>query len=150
MKSGKPVIRDIWASLVAKPGLGTRTGKETIIDKGWINAEGELIHHGMVQTHQEYAIKYLRDTKDPASKTPQGQTLTKVDDILLKRGWIRVQIYDTSGMGLQGSPEAIRAHGHAALALLPKPRRVYVMEWPSGETSLYTADELAAIGLVAS
>jgi len=147
MKTKKPVIADIWASLVAKPGLGKRTGKEQIVDKGWINEKGELIHHGMVQTHQEYAIQFLRDTKDPASKTPQGKSLMQVDDILLKRGWIRVQIYAGDGMGLQGLADAVKSYGHAALALLPKPKRVYVMDFPSGETSLYTGEELSAIGL---
>jgi len=149
MKTKKQSVADIWAALVSNPGLGKRTGKEQIIDKGWINAEGELVHHGMAQTHQEYAIKFLRDTNDPASRTKRGQTLTMVDDILLERGWIRVQIYAQGGMGLQGQPEVIRVHGHAALALLPGPRRVYVMEWPSGATSLYTAEQLAEIGLVA-
>lgn len=146
-KSSKKSVPDIWASLVSKPGLGKRTGKEQIVDKGWINEKGELIHHGMVQTHQEYAIQFLRDTKDPASKTPQGKSLMQVDDILLKRGWIRVQIYAGAGMGLQGLADAVKSYGHAALALLPKPKRVYVMEFPSGETSLYTGEELSAIGL---
>lgn len=147
MKTKKPVVADIWATLVSKRGLGQRTGREQIVDKGWINEKGELIHHGAGTTHQEWAIKFLRDTKDPASKTPEGKDLMRVDDILLERGYIRVQIYDNAGMGLQGKPEAIKAYGHAALALLPKPKRVYVAEWPSGETSLYTADELVAIGL---
>lgn len=140
-------IPDIWATLVSKKGLGQRTGKENIVDKGWINDKGELIHHGAGTTHQEWAIKFLRETNDPASKTPEGKDLMRVDDILLERGYIRVQIYDNAGMGLQGKPEAVKSYGHAALALLPKPKRVYVAEWPSGETSLYTADELKAIGL---
>lgn len=140
-------VPDIWAALVSKPGLGKRTGKEQIIDKGWINEKGELIHHGMATTHQEYAIRYLRETNDPASKTPEGQNLMKVDDILLQRGWIRVQVYANDGLGLQGSADAVKAHGHAALQLLPRPKRVYVMDFPSGDTSLYTADELSAIGL---
>lgn len=141
-------IAGIWASLMSKPGLGKRTSSEKIQDKAWINPHGELIHHGLNTTHQEWAIRFLRESNDPAAQTPEGQNLMKVDDILLGRGWVRVQIYDTKGMGLQGKPEAVKANGHAALALLPKPRRVYVMDFPSGETSLYTADELAAIGLV--
>jgi hypothetical protein len=147
MKTNKPVVADIWASLVSKPGLGKRTGRETIVDKAWIGPDGALIHHGVGTTHQEWAIMFLRETNDPASKTPDGQSLMKVDDILLRRGYIRVQIYANAGMGLQGQAEAVKTHGHAALALLPKPKRVYVMDFPSGETSLYTADELAAIGL---
>lgn len=141
------VIADGWKKLVAKPGTGQRTGKENIIDKAWIGPDGELIHHGPATTHQEWAIKFLRDTKDPAAKTIEGRTLTKVDNIMLKRGYIRVQIYDTAGMGLQGSEDAIRARGYVALQLLPKPRRVYVMLWPENETSMYAADELGAIGL---
>jgi len=143
----KAVVADIWASLVSKPGLGQRTGKEQIVDKGWIGPDGVLIHHGMGQTHQEWAIAFLRDSQDPAAETPEGRNPMQVDDILLKRGYIRVQIYSNGGMGLQGLAQAVKSYGHAALALLPKPKRVYVMDFPTGDTSLYTADELASIGL---
>lgn len=147
MKTNKPVVADIWAALVSKPGLGKRTGKETIVDKGWINDKGELIHHGMAQTHQEYAVQFLTETEGYTGSGSRSRDLMTVDDILLNRGWIRVQIYAGDGMGLQGLADAVKTHGHAALALLPRPKRVYVMDFPSGETSLYTADDLAAIGL---
>ncbi len=147
MKTKQPIVADIWATLVSKPGLGQRVGKETIVDKAWIGPGGELIHHGPAVTHQEWGVKFLRDTNDPASRTQKGKNLMTVDDILLKRGYIRVQIYANEGMGLQGKSDAVSSYGHAALALLPKPKRVFVADWPSGETSLYAADELAAIGL---
>jgi hypothetical protein len=140
------VIADRWAKMTSRPGLGQRTGKEQIVDKAWITPDGKLEHHGPAVTHQEWAIRFLRETKDPASKTPAGQSLVKVDPILLDRGWIRVQVYSNDGLGLQGSDEAIKARGHVALQLV-KPKRVYVMVYPDNETTMYLPDQLAEIGL---
>lgn len=92
-------------------------------------------------------MRFLVETGDPAAKTQAAKSPMTVDDILLKRGYIRVQVYENGGLGLQGKPEAVQSYGHAALAIQPNPKRVYVMEWPSGETSLYNADELKEIGL---
>jgi len=144
------VIASGWKKMIARPGLGQRTGKETIVDKAWITEEGKIEHHGPGTTHQEFALRYLKNTDRKFKPTGNvNQDQLRAEDVLLRRGWIRVQVYSFDGLGLQGSQEAISARGYLALQLLPRPRRVYVMIFPENETTLYTAEQLAEIGLIA-
>lgn len=135
---GKPSIASMWRKMVSKPGSMERRGQEKIVDKFWIDADGELIHHGMGQTHQDYALEYLRERGEKM----KGLTRMNVDNVLLGRGWIRGQIYSFAGLGLQGKQEAIEQHGHKGLELLPKPRRVYVSVWPDPESTVYSGAAL--------
>lgn len=144
---GRIAISEAWAQMVRAKGLGKRTGKETITDKAWITEDGRIEHHGPATTHQEFALRLLRDDSRFKSSGNTNRDQLAAEDILLRSGWIRVQVYAQDGLGLQGLPEAVSARGHLALQLLPKPRRIYIMLFPDNETTLYGGDQLSEAGL---
>lgn len=136
------VIADAWKGLASKPRTREVAGGEEIVDKFWIDAEGKLIHHGLYRTHQEVALDYLREHEAFRVTKDRVRDMLRAEAMLLRRGFIRGQVYAQEGLGLQGKPAAIRAHGAVALSLVPRPRRLYVAAWPGGETSIYTAKDV--------
>lgn len=123
---------------------------ERIADKAWIAADGSLIHHGLSTTHQEFALRHLRETEAFRRTGNVNRDMLRAEDILLRRGWVRVQYYSFGGLGLQGSAGALRARGHVALSLLPRPRRAYLMTWPGNLTRMFLPEQFAEIGLFRS
>lgn len=120
---------------------------ERIIDKAWIAADGTLIHHGLGTSHQEWAVRHLRGTKGFRRSGNLNRDMLRAERALLGRGWIRVQYFEFGGLGLNGSTKALKARGHVALRLLPRPRRVYRMVWPTNQTGLFLPKQYAGIGL---
>jgi hypothetical protein len=139
------VIADAWRGLVSKPGSREVTGGEEIVDKAWIDASGDLVHHGCWRTHQEVALEHLRLRRGFQTSGDLNKDRLRAESVLLGEGWIRVQCYAGGGLGLQGGAAAIRARGYRALELVPKPRRVYVMVWPDNAVSLYAGKALTRL-----
>ena len=105
-------------------------GGERIIDKFWVTCDGRLVHQGPYVTHQEYALDFLRKNEGFAVTHDRNRDRLRAEAALLARGWLRGQVYDVDGLGLQGKPRAVKAHGAVALSLVPRPRRLYIQSWP--------------------
>ena len=118
---------------------------EKIVGKFWVDDRARLINHGPYVTHQQYALDYLRENEGFKVTEDRNVDKLRAEATLLRRGYLRGQVYSDDGLGLQGKPEAVRAHGAVALRLVPRPRRLYVADWPGGGTSIYTGKDLKRI-----
>lgn len=135
----------IWTGIIAGPARQAGGGEE-IVDKFWVTDEGKLIHHGRYETHQEWAMKFLRQ-EGMEFKGSHNENLLQAEIILLDRGWIRGQVYPMAGLGLHGKEDAINNRGHVALQLVPKPKRVYIIRYPETERTVYFPESYEEVGL---
>jgi hypothetical protein len=113
---------------------------EKIVDKYWINPDGECIR--CWPEHQLWAWDNLgpKITRKMKSKA-------EAEDYLKNRGWLRVQIYADEGLGIEGQREYINRNAQNIMEVLPNPRRVYVQPWPiTGQGDYFGAEDLDRLG----
>lgn len=124
------------------PGRFNRDSGERIVGKFFIAPTGEILE--VLDTHQQVAFHVLKDRG--AEMEPTVQNMIAAEDALKAEGYIRGQLYEHSGLGLEGTSAALKARAHTALKVLPYPRRVVMQLYPQGTAKEYLKGDLGSLG----
>ena len=122
--------------------LNRQGGGEPIVGKFWIEPNGTV--RSIDTTHQETAFDILKEQGRRMQPTIKNKL--KAEDTLKDAGWIRGQVYENDGLGLEGLRDALNRYGVSALELVPEPKRLYAQVYPEGRTNEFTGDDLERNG----
>ncbi len=111
-------------------------GQGEINEKYWFSHKGEI--YPVEYEHGDQTLRIAREHKmilPDKAITDYGfkSKWELANGMFLKKGWLRVQVYDAKTIGLNAKPAALekKSTETASLQVLPKPKEFFFQEnWP--------------------